>query len=108
MSIGRRLTDLLVELVRIDPKSIGVGQYQHDVDQTTLKSCLDDVVVGCVNRVGVQDGLLHISQLAERYVKDPNEIVKVAQEVQVRVLSVDLERRRIALSMRSEKDASTA
>ena len=54
--------------------------------------------------VGVhQDGLLHISQLADRYVKDPNEIVKVAQKVQVRVLSVDLDRRRIALSMRTEK-----
>ena len=54
--------------------------------------------------VGVhQDGLLHISQLADRYVKDPNEIVKVSQKVQVRVLSVDLDRRRIALSMRTEK-----
>ena len=54
--------------------------------------------------VGVhQDGLLHISQLADRYVKDPNEIVKVAQKVQVRVLSVDMDRRRIALTMRKDK-----
>ena len=280
VSIGRRLADPLAELVKIDPKSIGVGQYQHDVDQTALKNSLDDVVASCVNSVGVelnsasgrllsyvsglseqlahnivafrrehgafrkrrqlldvprlgpkafeqaagflrirggehpldasavhperyalvdrmardlgrtvlelieqthrregidldryvdddiglptlrdiiaelarpgrdpreqfeafefmegiekiqdlepgmrlpgivtnvtafgafvdvgvhQDGLLHISQLADRYVKDPNEIVKVAQKVQVRVLSVDLDRRRIALSMRTEK-----
>jgi protein Tex len=280
VSIGRRLTDPLAELVKIDPKSIGVGQYQHDVDQTALKSSLDDVVVSCVNSVGVelnsasgkllsyvsglspqlaenvvtfraehgafltrkqllnvprlgpkayeqaagflrirgadhpldtsavhperyalvdrmavdlgctvaelieradlreridletyvdddiglptlrdivvelarpgrdprqqfeefafmegveemsdlepgmqlpgiitnitafgafvdvgvhQDGLLHISQLADRYVKDPNEIVKVAQKVQVRVLSVDMDRRRIALTMRKDK-----
>ncbi len=53
-SIGRRLTDPLAELVKIDPKSIGVGQYQHDVDQGALKSSLDDVVVSCVNRVGVE------------------------------------------------------
>ena len=280
VSIGRRLTDPLAELVKIDPKSIGVGQYQHDVDQKALQNSLDDVVTSCVNSVGVelnsasgkllsyvsglspqlagnvvafrrehgafrarrqlldvprlgpkayeqaagflrirgadhpldasavhperyavvdrmaqdlgctvpeligredlrqrieaeryvddsiglptlrdiiaelarpgrdpreqfeafefmegvetmadlepgmqlpgivtnitafgafvdigvhQDGLLHISQLADRYVKDPNEIVKVAQKVQVRVLSVDMERRRIALTMRSDK-----
>jgi len=53
-SIGRRLTDPLAELVKIDPKSIGVGQYQHDVDQGALKSSLDDVVESCVNRVGVE------------------------------------------------------
>ncbi|MGC2063754.1 MAG: Tex family protein [Thermodesulfovibrionales bacterium] len=53
-SIGRRLMDPLAELVKIDPKSIGVGQYQHDVDQTALKTSLDDVVVSCVNRVGVE------------------------------------------------------
>jgi len=53
VSIGRRLMDPLSELVKIDPKSIGVGQYQHDVDQTDLKQALDDVVVSCVNRVGV-------------------------------------------------------
>ena len=52
-SIGRRLMDPLSELVKIDPKSIGVGQYQHDVDQTRLKEALDDVVVSCVNGVGV-------------------------------------------------------
>ncbi|HUL29438.1 MAG TPA: Tex family protein [Thermodesulfobacteriota bacterium] len=54
VSIGRRLMDPLAELVKIDPKSIGVGQYQHDVDQGALKSGLDDVVSSCVNRVGVE------------------------------------------------------
>ncbi|MCC8063298.1 MAG: RNA-binding transcriptional accessory protein [Rikenellaceae bacterium] len=53
VSIGRRLMDPLAELVKIDPKSIGVGQYQHDVDQTKLKRSLDTVVESCVNRVGV-------------------------------------------------------
>lgn len=53
VSIGRRLMDPLAELVKIDPKSIGVGQYQHDVDQTKLKKSLDTVVESCVNRVGV-------------------------------------------------------
>lgn len=53
VSIGRRLMDPLAELVKIDPKSIGVGQYQHDVDQTELKKSLDDVVISCVNAVGV-------------------------------------------------------
>jgi uncharacterized protein len=53
VSIGRRLMDPLAELVKIDPKSIGVGQYQHDVDQTALKQGLDDVVISCVNKVGV-------------------------------------------------------
>jgi protein Tex len=54
VSIGRRLTDPLAELVKIDPKSIGVGQYQHDVDQPSLRRSLDDVVVSCVNGVGVE------------------------------------------------------
>ena len=53
VSIGRRLMDPLAELVKIDPKSIGVGQYQHDVDQTQLKKSLDTVVMSCVNSVGV-------------------------------------------------------
>jgi uncharacterized protein len=53
VSIGRRLMDPLAELVKIDPKSIGVGQYQHDVDQTALKNALDVVVESCVNSVGV-------------------------------------------------------
>ena len=53
-SIARRLQDPLAELVKIDPKSIGVGQYQHDVNQTRLKKRLDDVVESCVNRVGVE------------------------------------------------------
>jgi uncharacterized protein len=53
VSIARRLMDPLSELVKIDPKSIGVGQYQHDVDQSDLKKSLDDVVISCVNAVGV-------------------------------------------------------
>jgi uncharacterized protein len=53
VSIGRRLMDPLAELVKIDPKSIGVGQYQHDVDQAALRRALDDVVASCVNSVGV-------------------------------------------------------
>jgi uncharacterized protein len=54
VSIGRRLMDPLAELVKIDPKSIGVGQYQHDVDQKALKQALDDTVMSCVNAVGVE------------------------------------------------------
>ena len=54
ISIGRRLQDPLAELVKIEPKAIGVGQYQHDVSQTMLEKKLDDVVVSCVNRVGVE------------------------------------------------------
>ena len=53
ISIGRRLMDPLAELVKIDPKSIGVGQYQHDVNQSALKNTLDEVVMSCVNAVGV-------------------------------------------------------
>ena len=53
VSIGRRLMDPLAELVKIDPKSIGVGQYQHDVDQSALKKSLDQTVESCVNMVGV-------------------------------------------------------
>lgn len=54
VSIGRRLMDPLAELVKIDPKSIGVGQYQHDVDQNALQKSLEDTVVSCVNKVGVE------------------------------------------------------
>jgi uncharacterized protein len=54
VSIGRRLMDPLAELVKIDPKSVGVGQYQHDVDQKKLQSSLDDTVISCVNAVGVE------------------------------------------------------
>jgi uncharacterized protein len=53
VSIGRRLMDPLAELVKIDPKSIGVGQYQHDVDQKLLQENLDQVVISCVNKVGI-------------------------------------------------------
>jgi uncharacterized protein len=54
VSIGRRLMDPLAELVKVEPKSIGVGQYQHDVDQNLLQTALNDVVVSCVNQVGVE------------------------------------------------------
>ena len=54
VSIGRRLMDPLAELVKLDPKSIGVGQYQHDVDQKSLQTSLDDTVMSCVNSVGVE------------------------------------------------------
>jgi uncharacterized protein len=79
ISIGRRMMDPLAELVKIDPKSIGVGQYQHDVDQTALKQSLDEVVESCVNQVGVELNtaskqlLTYVSglgpQLAENIVK---------------------------------------
>jgi uncharacterized protein len=63
-SIARRLQDPLAELVKIDPKSIGVGQYQHDVNQTLLKRRLDDVVTLCVNRVGVEANTASASLLS--------------------------------------------
>jgi len=69
VSIGRRLQDPLAELVKLDPKAIGVGQYQHDVNQTALKKSLDDTVASCVNRVGVElntasaELLTHVSGL---------------------------------------------
>jgi uncharacterized protein len=72
VSIGRRLMDPLAELVKIDPKSIGVGQYQHDVDQVALKQSLDDVVTSCVNGIGVdlntasKQLLTHVSGLGPR------------------------------------------
>lgn len=72
VSIGRRLMDPLSELVKIDPKAIGVGQYQHDVDQKALKKSLDDVVTSCVNAVGVDVNtaskqlLSYVSGLSER------------------------------------------
>ena len=75
VSIGRRLMDPLAELVKIDPKSIGVGQYQHDVDQPSLKKSLDDVVVSCVNAVGVEvntaskELLTYVSGLGPRLAK---------------------------------------
>ena len=59
VSIGRRLMDPLAELVKIDPKSIGVGQYQHDVNQTLLKDGLDRTVESCVNAVGINLNTLH-------------------------------------------------
>jgi len=64
VSIGRRLMDPLSELVKIDPKSIGVGQYQHDVDQPDLKQSLDDIVVSCVNSVGVEVNRASVELLA--------------------------------------------
>jgi uncharacterized protein len=64
VSIARRLQDPLAELVKIDPKSIGVGQYQHDVNQTRLKKRLDEVVESCVNRVGVEVNTASVSLLS--------------------------------------------
>ena len=64
VSIGRRLMDPLAELVKIEPKAIGVGQYQHDVDQGLLQQCLDDVVISCVNAVGVEVNTASVQLLA--------------------------------------------
>ena len=61
VSIGRRLQDPLAELVKIDPKSIGVGQYQHDVNQNILAKKLHDVVESCVNRAGVELSTMALS-----------------------------------------------
>ncbi len=71
ISIARRLQDPLAELVKIDPKSIGVGQYQHDVDQTQLHKSLETVIESCVNRVGVD--LNTASWALLRYVAGVNE-----------------------------------
>jgi len=76
VSIGRRLMDPLAELVKIDPKSIGVGQYQHDVNPAALKQSLDDVVVSCVNSVGVdlnqasQELLTYVSGLGPQLARN--------------------------------------
>lgn len=76
VSIGRRLADPLAELVKIDPKSIGVGQYQHDVDQKALQKSLEEVVVSCVNGVGVEintaskELLTHVSGLGASLAKN--------------------------------------
>ena len=84
VSIGRRLMDPLAELVKIDPKSIGVGQYQHDVNQTTLKERLDQVVELCVNSVGVNINtaskhlLTYVSGLGPSLA---NNIVQFRQEI---------------------------
>ena len=83
VSIGRRLQDPLAELVKLDPKVIGIGQYQHDVNQVALKKSLDDTVASCVNRVGVElnsasaELLAHVSGLgpvlAQNIIKYRNE-----------------------------------
>lgn len=93
VSIGRRLMDPLAELVKIDPKSIGVGQYQHDVNQFRLKEKLDATVVSCVNQVGVNlnTASKHLlsyvsgigSTLAENIVKHRNEIGKFSDRSQL-------------------------
>jgi len=93
VSIGRRLMDPLAELVKIDPKSIGVGQYQHDVNQFRLKEKLDATVVSCVNQVGVNlnTASKHLlsyvsgigSTLAENIVKHRNEIGKFTDRSQL-------------------------
>lgn len=83
ISIGRRLSDPLAELVKIDPKAIGVGQYQHDVNQTKLKEELDNVVIRCVNKVGVNVNtaskslLSYVSGIGEKMAEN---IVKFRQE----------------------------
>lgn len=82
VSIGRRLMDPLAELVKIDPKSIGVGQYQHDVDQKKLQESLDSVVISCVNRVGVQVNtssrhlLTYVSGLGPALAKNVTEYIR--------------------------------
>ncbi len=93
ISIGRRLMDPLAELVKIDPKSIGVGQYQHDVNQFRLKERLDQTVVSCVNAVGVnlntagKQLLSYVSgigeTLAENIIKHRNEIGKFTDRKQL-------------------------
>ena len=209
ISIGRRLQDPLAELVKIEPKAIGVGQYQHDVFQPLLEAKLDEVTVSCVNKVGVelntasaplltrvsgigaslakrivewrnehgafksrsdlkkvtglgpkafeqsagflrirgaknpldasavhpdvttiddvqegmtlegvvtnvtafgafvdigvhQDGLVHVSELADRFITDPSEVVKTGDKIKVRVIGVDKARNRISLSARTK------
>ena len=94
VSIGRRLADPLAELVKIDAKSIGVGQYQHDVDQTKLKNSLDTVVESCVNTVGVnintasESLLSYVSgigpKLAENIVNFRNENGSFSSRVQIK------------------------
>ena len=82
VSIGRRLMDPLAELVKIDPKSIGVGQYQHDVDQGQLKEALDRVVESCVNKVGVNVNtagkylLMYISGLGPALAENIEEYIR--------------------------------
>ena len=93
VSIGRRLMDPLAELVKLDPKSIGVGQYQHDVNQFRLKEKLDQTVVSCVNQVGVnlntasKNLLSYVSgigpSLAENIIKHRNEIGKFTSRDQL-------------------------
>jgi protein Tex len=93
VSIGRRLMDPLAELVKIDPKSIGVGQYQHDVDQKALQKSLEETVVSCVNKVGVElnsaskELLTHVSgigpALAKSIVEFRNENGKFAKREQL-------------------------
>ncbi|HLP37177.1 Tex family protein [Lacibacter sp.] len=93
VSIGRRLMDPLAELVKIDPKSIGVGQYQHDVNQMRLKERLDQTVVSCVNQVGVNlnTASKHLlsyvsginSSIAENIVKYRNEIGRFTSRKQL-------------------------
>lgn len=94
VSIGRRLKDPLAELVKIDPKSVGVGQYQHEVNQTMLKQALDDVVISAVNTVGVDLNtaspylLSYVSglgmQLAENIVAHRSEIGKFSSRSELK------------------------
>ncbi len=109
------LRDILAELKKPgrDPReSFVTASFREDVQDIkdlqegmSLNGIVTNVAAfGAFVDIGVhQDGLVHISQLADRFVKDPNQVVKVGQQVQVRVMSVDLERKRIGLTMRSEK-----
>ena len=117
------LRDIIAELKKPgrDPRaSFNVTSFREDVTEVgdlqvgmTLSGIVTNVAAfGAFVDIGVhQDGLVHISQLADRFVKDPNQVVKVGQSVQVRVLSVDLQRKRIGLTMRSgavEKEAQSS
>ena len=109
------LEDILAELDKPgrDPReefsafsfAEGIEKMEHLQPGMKLPGIVTNITAfGAFVDVGVhQDGLVHISQLADRYVKDPNEVVKVQQQVEVRVVEVDMERKRIALSMRREE-----
>jgi len=109
------LRDIIAELKKPgrDPRaSFVTTSFREDVveikdlrEGMTLNGVVTNVAAfGAFVDIGVhQDGLVHVSQLADRFVKDPNEVVKVGQQVSVRVLSVDLQRKRIGLSMRSDR-----
>ena len=89
VSIARRLQDPLAELVKIEPRSIGVGQYQHDVDQARLRKRLDEVVESCVNRVGVDGN--DIAYAGDSAVLDPvgEPLIELGAQEQVATVRID-------------------